>query len=116
MTLEHSPTYRREQPETNSIESYANETEKLAPKFERVEDAVYQVLTNHRIQGVDRVKLFRKIIGEISKRKLRINNDLKILSEVLKEDARRDSIAHQLRQPPETYNTEAEEKTRKPLD
>lgn len=109
MTLEHSPSVRHEQSEKESIKSYANEAEKLAPKFERMETAVYQVLTNHKIKGVDRTMLFRKIIGEITRR-----NKAKKPTEP-SADQMRDAYAHQMRQPRDTWDPDAEEEARKPL-
>lgn len=115
-----SPPLDRERAEDRTLRLLADEAQQLAPRFERLENAAYQALNNHRIQGAERTKLFGKIMAELRRREaIRKRADeqrrdamqpgpLRIQPNVYK-----DAFAHEKNQPPDTYDIDAEEDARR---
>jgi sRNA-binding protein len=106
-----SPALVRETAEKRSLRLMADEAEKLAPRFERLSGAVYQALTNNRVQTADRDKLFGQIMRELRKREaIRRRSEEKRAAEEkpkpLRDQRRayRDAYANQMRQPRDTWN------------
>jgi hypothetical protein len=118
MVLEHSPSPRQEQFTDASVKLYATEAQGLAPKFERLTLAVYQILTNHHIQGSERNQWFEKIMSELNRREAEKQRQTPPNSETPPEPSIyiKDAYAHQLRQPHDTWDPDAVEEARKPLD
>lgn len=117
----------------DSTKKLADEALALAPKFERLPQAIYQALDNHNIKGDERARLFGEILSEFKRRKDARATAKKAAEQIQTKAAAkpkpntsslppgvtaemlRDAIAHELSQPADTYDTEAEERVRKPL-
>lgn len=115
-----SPSLDRERAEDRTLRLLADEAQQLAPRFERLETAAYQALTNHRVQGAERTKLFGKIMAELRKREaIRRRADEQRRDAMqpgplrLQPGAYKDAFAHERSQPPETYDIDAEEESRR---
>jgi hypothetical protein len=99
-----------------------DEAEKLAPKFTRLADAVYHVLSNNRIQDERRTDFFAKIMRILRKRegdrKREAGREAEALETIEADRARQlylGAFAHERRQPPDTYDHEAEEQSRRAI-
>lgn len=115
-----SPSLDRERAEDRSLRLLADETEKLAPRFERLANAAYQTLTNHRIEGAERTAQFGKIMTELRRREAvhkradeTRRDDMEPGPLRIQPNAYKDAYAHQMRQPPDTYDIDAEEEARR---
>ncbi len=95
------------------LRTLTNEACQLASRFERFPLAVFQVLDNHHIQDSERTRLFGVIMKEVAKRKKSkkipsIGTEEKELDEEVARDKNermlRDAYAHQMRQPPSTWD------------
>jgi len=114
-----SPSLERERAEDRALRLMADEAEKLAPKFDRLANAVYQVLTNNRIGGAERTATFGKLMAELRRREaIRARADQARRDAMepgpmrIQPGAYKDAYAHQMRQPPDTYDIDAEEEAR----
>lgn len=108
-----SPSLDSERAEDRTLRLLADEAQQLAPRFERLENAAYQALTNHRVQGTERTKLFGKIMAELRKREtIRKQADERRRDE-MQPGVYKDAYAHESRQPPDTYDIDAEEEARR---
>lgn len=112
----------RERGEDQKVRILTDEAVQLAPRFERVANAVYQALTNHRIQGPERGTLFRKIMSEIARRKAaseradqRRRDEMEPGPLRIQPGVYKDAMAHQMRQPRDAWDTDAEEEVRGPI-
>lgn len=115
-----SPQLGRERAEDRTLRLLADEAQQLAPRFERLETAAYQALTNHRIQGAERTRMFGQIMAELRKREAaRKRADEHRRDEMRPGPARiqpgifKDAYAHERSQPPDTYDIDAEEEARR---
>lgn len=100
----------REQKEVQPMSTMAREALKLASQFEKLPDAVFQVLTNHHIQDMnERTRLFGAIMREINKNKPKKTAALKRDQHpapefVVTSDILRDARTHELQQPRSTWD------------
>jgi len=117
-----SPSRNAERAEDRSLRLMADEAEKLASRFARLADAVYQTLTNNHVEGKRRTESFGRIMAELRKREAvrsRANARATDARAAIEADRRntmmRDAFAHEKRQPPDAYDPDAEEDARRDI-
>ncbi len=97
------------------MSAMAKEALQLAPKFKKLPDAVFQVLTNHHIQDLkDRTRLFGEIMREIQNRKPKKTTEHGSVPKsnsgfVVTPDVLRDARRHELTQPRDAWDPRADE-------
>ena len=90
------------------VDELADEAKSLEKGFERVEDAIFQALTNMGIhERAERIRLLGQIKAELWRRgapeRERERQERRELEEHRRADMLRDAWAHERRQPPDTY-------------
>ncbi|MCX6714366.1 MAG: hypothetical protein NTX72_00965 [Candidatus Uhrbacteria bacterium] len=68
MAYERRPPEAMREAEMQSLKKLVDESLVLAPKYERLPLAVYRALDNHGYKDADRVRMYKAIMAEMTKR------------------------------------------------
>ena len=124
MITSYKPESIQESAHERTIRLLADDALTLAPRFTELRSAVWQVLRNRGIQEVERISIHREVMAELRKRSKVVDHARRMkqakiaelsTTQVAEQTANMmaDAYAHQIRQPHDTWNIDAEEEARR---